>query len=496
MCNNDVNQLNTARKQVTSDNTDNPKSLQNRRNTKKLSLQLNAADSNTNFSVTSNSTSNIAQPNSTTMANTIISPLNTSYGIRPRSATSTMLSTPTATPPALGRPSFNMRTRNSEASIYTLGKNTSKNNGMGSSTISKPVIELPFSASSVIFNNTTTTNNNNVSLASMKLPKRGHSLSLSITTSPKYKSLDNNTNTLNRLETPINKAFNTKNSFIKKTFNAPNEILKTPIETSNNNIQSNYFITTPKVQQNSSDNCSSASPEEFVENAYPNGPLLVISPNIYLYSEPSINEVLQFDVVINVAYEIKNLKSLIPENSNIDYFHVLWKHHSKIFKDLRRITSLMNKFSKLNKKILVHCQCGISRSASLIVAYKMRYQKLTLNDAYDDLKRIAKQISPNMGLIFQLTEWNKYLTDNNYLLDMDNNEDDYNDDVDIIAEPMEEIDSSRLNDIIPKTPTEYMNQNNSTIMTVGDQTDNKNGDESNNNNNFQYFKQYSTTSSL
>lgn len=61
------------------------------------------------------------------------------------------------------------------------------------------------------------------------------------------------------------------------------------------------------------------------------------------------------------------------------------------------------------KKILVHCQCGVSRSASLIVGYMMRYENLALNDAYAKLKEIAKDISPNMGLIFQLMEWNDML---------------------------------------------------------------------------------------
>lgn len=151
--------------------------------------------------------------------------------------------------------------------------------------------------------------------------------------------------------------------------------------------------------------------EVFKKNVYPNGPLLVIPPNIYLYSEPNVKELLNFDVIINVAEEMPNLNDKIPNNKQnaIDYYHVEWSHRSKISEDLERLTTIMNNASLQNKKILIHCQCGVSRSASLIVAYIMRYFDLNLNDAYCKLKSIAKDISPNMGLIFELMEWNEYL---------------------------------------------------------------------------------------
>lgn len=147
--------------------------------------------------------------------------------------------------------------------------------------------------------------------------------------------------------------------------------------------------------------------EAYKENAYPDGPLLVIPPNLYLYSEPSLDEVLSFDVVINVAKEITNFKNLIPAHQKIDYHHIPWTHSSKISLDLDYLTEIIQNAITSGKKVLVHCQCGVSRSASLIVAYIMKYHEMSLNDAYSHLKHIAKDISPNMGLIFQLMEWSE-----------------------------------------------------------------------------------------
>lgn len=149
--------------------------------------------------------------------------------------------------------------------------------------------------------------------------------------------------------------------------------------------------------------------DEFKDNAYPKGPLLVCGSNIFLYSEPTLEDVLKFDVVVNVAKEIPNFTSKLPSYKRKDYHHVNWTHTSKICDDLPYLTDIIHQADINNRKVLIHCQCGVSRSASLIVAYIMKYQDLSLNDAYNMLKGVAKDISPNMSLIFQLMEWNEKL---------------------------------------------------------------------------------------
>lgn len=149
--------------------------------------------------------------------------------------------------------------------------------------------------------------------------------------------------------------------------------------------------------------------ESYKENCYPSGPLLVIPPYIYLYSEPSLKEVLDFDLIINVAKEITNYKEQLPAEKQVNYYHLTWSHTSQITKNLPQLTELIHNAYVNHKKVLIHCQCGVSRSASLIVAYMMRYDNLSLNDAYNKLKLIAKEISPNMSLLFQLMEWEDWL---------------------------------------------------------------------------------------
>lgn len=220
-------------------------------------------------------------------------------------------------------------------------------------------------------------------------------------------------------------------------------------------------------------------------NPYPDGPLFICEPNIYLYSEPTREEASKFDVIINVAREVKNpfehtpasspatnkhqsyssssegysafsddLSSIpssppssvestsdmamsspilsseaatsplanegwdsisssptyIPKatpSASPEYIYVPWEHNSKLTDDLDMLTGLMQARSREGKRILVHCQCGVSRSASLIVAYVMRMQQLGVHESYEWVKSRASNISPNMTLIFQLMEWGK-----------------------------------------------------------------------------------------
>jgi protein-tyrosine phosphatase len=58
-----------------------------------------------------------------------------------------------------------------------------------------------------------------------------------------------------------------------------------------------------------------------------------------------------------------------------------------------------------NKHVLVHCALGKSRSASIVIAYLMKYQKMTLREAYQYGKSRRPVVSPNPNYIRQLREF-------------------------------------------------------------------------------------------
>ncbi|KAF2972184.1 hypothetical protein GQX73_g1448 [Xylaria multiplex] len=193
---------------------------------------------------------------------------------------------------------------------------------------------------------------------------------------------------------------------------------------------------------------------------YPDGPIAIYSDNVYLYLEPTAEEASKFDVVINVAREVHNpfaasatkndvansgpsesvVDSPIPDTAMTndsfatafeyppregsgsetpttpkavawnepEYIHMPWDHNTDIATDLMTLCETIDQRTKEGKKVLVHCQQGASRSASLIIAYGL-YQDpgLTVNDAYYAAQAKSRWISPNMRLMYCLQDFQK-----------------------------------------------------------------------------------------
>lgn len=60
-------------------------------------------------------------------------------------------------------------------------------------------------------------------------------------------------------------------------------------------------------------------------------------------------------------------------------------------------------------KTLVHCVAGVSRSASICIAYLMKYKRMPLDQAYKHVKKCRSVIQPNVGFWKQLIEFERRL---------------------------------------------------------------------------------------
>ncbi|KAI9929291.1 hypothetical protein MW887_001699 [Aspergillus wentii] len=199
------------------------------------------------------------------------------------------------------------------------------------------------------------------------------------------------------------------------------------------------------------------------DRGYPNGPIQIYDSGVYLYLEPTAEEASQFDVVINVAKEVANpftntdaknetvmstwrnasAHSKRPSNgepltaksdasfksafeypqsgeetptiaqsnqSPPEYLHVSWDHNSEILDDLYPLCELIDSRVNQGKKVLIHCQLGASRSASLVIAYGLyKNRHLDFNSMYEIVKERSQWVGPNMSLIYQLTDFRSRL---------------------------------------------------------------------------------------
>ncbi|CAG4981111.1 unnamed protein product [Colias eurytheme] len=65
--------------------------------------------------------------------------------------------------------------------------------------------------------------------------------------------------------------------------------------------------------------------------------------------------------------------------------------------------------------VLVHCHFGVSRSATLVIAYIMQKYSLSFEQAYNFVRQRRKFINPNPGFVSQLKQYHKMNYDVNGL---------------------------------------------------------------------------------
>lgn len=74
---------------------------------------------------------------------------------------------------------------------------------------------------------------------------------------------------------------------------------------------------------------------------------------------------------------------------------------------LQPICDWIDKAREEGGKVLVHCRVGVSRSATVVIAYVMKHLSLPLVDAYLIVRsrRLSVLIQPNMRLLYNLLGW-------------------------------------------------------------------------------------------
>ncbi|XP_059162112.1 dual specificity protein phosphatase 1-A-like [Physella acuta] len=136
-----------------------------------------------------------------------------------------------------------------------------------------------------------------------------------------------------------------------------------------------------------------------------------ILPHLYLgdvshSSQRALLEQIGITALLNVSSNCGNLFQSqfkymnIHINDNMDADLISW---------FPKIISFIDEVAQENGKVLVHCRMGVSRSATVCIAYIMQKQGLSLDSAFEFVMSRRPIIDPNLNFIQQLQRFETLL---------------------------------------------------------------------------------------
>lgn len=112
--------------------------------------------------------------------------------------------------------------------------------------------------------------------------------------------------------------------------------------------------------------------------------------------------------ILNVAWEVGNY---FPDDFSYMNVPVSDDGGEDLFATLDTCIDFIDDAGKKGERVLVHCVQGISRSASVVIAYLMRNHGWSLQAALKHVREARPIIRPHKGFLHQLLRYEQHLAD-------------------------------------------------------------------------------------
>ncbi|XP_029633302.1 dual specificity protein phosphatase 7-like [Octopus sinensis] len=138
-----------------------------------------------------------------------------------------------------------------------------------------------------------------------------------------------------------------------------------------------------------------------------------VLPNLFLGNAKNSQELslLKQNGIKYILNVTANMPNMFEKDDSFKYMQIPindhWSQNLSIF--FPKAIEFIEEGLSQDYGVLVHCLAGISRSVTVTVAYLMQKMSITLNDAYDRVKKCKPNISPNINFMGQLLDFEKSL---------------------------------------------------------------------------------------
>uniref|UniRef100_A0A5S6QDX0 Protein-tyrosine-phosphatase n=1 Tax=Trichuris muris TaxID=70415 RepID=A0A5S6QDX0_TRIMR len=132
-----------------------------------------------------------------------------------------------------------------------------------------------------------------------------------------------------------------------------------------------------------------------------------IKPYLYLSSEyaaANLELLLQRGIthIVNAATAVDNYFPNLFTYKRIQISDLPTENIKQYFGECN---DFINEARYANGKCLVHCNAGVSRSATIVMAYLIKYECMSVEHALSYVQERRSIVSPNNGFLLQLFEY-------------------------------------------------------------------------------------------
>ncbi|NP_998144.2 dual specificity protein phosphatase 19b [Danio rerio] len=162
------------------------------------------------------------------------------------------------------------------------------------------------------------------------------------------------------------------------------------------------YHSTPDTERQSADTCG------FVQDFSLDLQVGIITPFLLLSSQDAAHDIdtlkkLKVTHVLNVAFGVENA---FPELFTYKTVSMLDLPETDITAYFPECFEFITQARQQDGVVLVHCNAGVSRSASVVIGFLMSELKMSFDEAFSVAKTSRPQIQPNPGFLQQLKTYN------------------------------------------------------------------------------------------
>lgn len=133
-----------------------------------------------------------------------------------------------------------------------------------------------------------------------------------------------------------------------------------------------------------------------------------VTDHLYLSNSRAANDPAQLSRCnITCIVNVSEAERSCPAPPGVDYLHlpVPDTPDSPLHRHFEAVADTVQRAAERGGRTLVHCSAGVSRSATLCLAYLLRHQDMTLREAHTWLRTCRPMVRPNPGFWKQLVRY-------------------------------------------------------------------------------------------